>query len=211
MSYIFYNPHEPGSRGRALWEFYVKLFAFWGTVGSIIYYICSLVSLFKGNYSKNLLYSIGLIVLMSIVFFLCFFSEIFCETTVISAKNYFLFFVGGILDLSAIVGIIVSIASLCHNGEGIPLLIYSVFGVLGVTIVVVILYRKFEGYEQVKLFADKKILLEIKKENASQSIFVNTQAFIQNNCKTSCFYCHRCGEKLPYDSKFCSSCGTKLK
>ena len=225
MAYIRYNPHEPGDRERAYGEFFVGFIVLWGSVGSIIYYICSLVSLFKGEYSENILYSTGLLALMSVIDFFAVFSKVNKEQKSILAKKFFLFFVGGTLDVSAIIGAIVAITSLSRDGDGAALLVCALLCVLIVTIIIILIYRKIEGYEPIKLFADEKTLAEINQSTTTQQTDSNTFApkpvvlrsadvdtsTYRNDIEEEHFFCHKCGKKLPSDSGFCSSCGTKLK
>ena len=213
MAYIRYDPNDPGDRARAYGNAFLGYILFAGGLGSIIYYIYSLVALFKGNYSENLWYSLGLLTLMAIYGFFVFFANIMDGTKLEAAKRYFLFYVGGTLDVSAIIGIIVAIGLLTHEGEGTGLLICSILVVLVVTLAVIVLYRKIEGYGpiSIKWFGDKDVVSEISKETIRPTDFSIPKPVVQNISEMSYIYCHKCGKKLPDDSGFCSSCGTKLK
>lgn len=213
MPYIRYNPHEPGDREIAYMEWFLGLIFLWGSVGSIIYYICSLVSLFKGNWSENIFYSIGLLFAMSIVDFFILYAKKDKESKKESAKKYYLLCCGSAVDLAGIVAIIVSINLLCHTGSGTLLLTCSIICVMFVTIIVVILYRRIEGCgaRQLRLFTDKTLAAEIDKLASTNAARTSNDGIVQAAADTDDIYCHKCGKKLPNDSVFCNACGTRLK
>ena len=213
MAYIRYNPHKPGDRERAYGEFFLGFISFVGSVGCVIYYICSLVSLFKGHYSENMLYSAVLLVVMAVIDFFIVFSEVHGTGKKESAKEYFLFFFGGSIVLAGVIAIIVAINSLCYEGTGIFLLICSILSVLFDMLVIIIIYRKIDGYApfSIKLLTNKHFSAEIKR-----ALIQKTKPIVEKNIngfipESKYIYCHKCGKKLPEDSGFCSSCGAKLK
>ena len=216
MAYIRYeyDPNDPNSeeeaRAKAYGQFFCGFILLWGSLGCIIYFICSLVSLFNGSYSEDLLYSIGLLVIISIIDFFILFGSWSRADKKEMAKKYFLLFFGGALDLSGIIAIIVSIYSLCHYGYGATLLICGLLGVTLNTIVIVSLYRKFEGYGPIK------IRLFTEKEPTNSSFGIENINNERRNLETTTstvsghIFCHKCGKCLPENSAFCSSCGMKL-
>ena len=62
----YYDPDGPCGHFGPL----VGLIIIGGSISSIVYYIVSMISLFNGHYSANVLYSIGLILLVGIIVFL---------------------------------------------------------------------------------------------------------------------------------------------
>lgn len=99
--YIRYDPNEPGDRERAYGQFLLGFIVLWGTVGSVIYYLCSIIPFIEGSWSENVLYSIGLYTFMGILDF-----------SVLNAGNsqkrkvagkFFTIFFGGMLDATAMV------------------------------------------------------------------------------------------------------------
>lgn len=216
MAYIRYNPNEPGDKEKAYGEFFLSLFFVLGSVGIVIYYVFSLVSLFKGDYSEHMFYSVGLLIVMAIIDYFFIFSKFNGKNKKEAAKCFFLIFFGGAIDLAGVIAIIVTIYNLCHHGTGTVLLISSVLVVLIVTFVVIMIYRIIKGYglPSINLVTDKNISAAIeqssieKNKSAVRSVGQSASQSIQ---ESNCVFCHKCGKKLLDDSVFCSSCGSKLK
>lgn len=213
MAYIRYNPNDPKDRESAFRDYFLGLIFLWGSIGGIVYYICSFVSLFKGNYSANVLYSSGLLVIVAIIDFLILFSKDDRDSKVESAKSFFLFFIGGAIDLAGFIAVIVAISSLCHKGTGTLLLICSVVGILIVTLLVVVIYRKIEGCSPfaTRFLTDRDLSFQIRKTALQDKNSIVERCSCEHILDSRYIYCHRCGNRLPEDSEFCSSCGAKLK
>lgn len=218
MPYITYDPDEPGDRDRAYLSAFLGLIVTMGSIGGAFYYIFSLIDLFHGKWSADILYSFGLLSLISVVVFFVLFARLDKELRSEIAKKYFLFFFGGMLDLSGVIGTIIAIHSLCTARTGTLLLIGSLISILLITLAIILLYRKIEGYAPIKLFADKDVVSEINRASVQQPLVIQpkttpnqSQCIIPNTSETNYFYCHKCGKKLPDDSSFCNSCGTRLQ
>ncbi len=203
MAYIRYNPNEPGDRERAYGQFFLEFIVFWGTVGSAIYYLCSIIPFIKGDWSENVLYSIGLYVLMGVIDFFSLNAGNSQKRK--AAGKFFTIFFGGMLDATAVIAIIISIMSLCHEGSGLLLLILSIVSVLIITVIIWILCQKFDG-RKIKLFSEVNTSDYMPKDEEIESAPSS-----RTQQQMPMIYCHKCGEQLPKDSVFCSSCGTKLK
>jgi len=195
MAYIKYtiHPDDPDKTfyernkayGLAFWGYISGL----GSIGSVIYYICAVVKLYKTVVFEHALYSAGLVCLVSVIDFFLLFREWDNKREI--AKKYYLFLFSGMLTLAGVIGMIMGINFLCHRGQGLSLLIISSLGVVIVLVLTRIIFLKIKGVKikRVRLFTD------------------------HTNIKTQLpmMYCHKCGKQLPGDSAFCSSCGAKLK
>lgn len=205
--YIRYDPNKPGDRERAYGQFFLGLIVVWGTVGSAIYYLCSIIPFIKGCWSKNVLYSIGFYALMGVLDF--FALNAGNKQKRKTAGKFFAIFLGGMLDITAIIALIISILSLCHGGSGLSLLLLSILSILIITVAIWLLCQKFDS-RKIKLFTEKNLDDSVQKQAPLECAQSN---WGQTNLKQemSVIYCHKCGKQLPDDSGFCSSCGTKLK
>lgn len=203
MPYISYDPNKPGDRERAAAGCFIGPIIILGSVASIVFYFCSLISLFKGDPTPNLIYSVSSLLVLS-----------FIDISYISSnsesikKGYFIIFYGVVLELTGIVAIIMAIISIYQNSTGMLLLICSLFGVVVVALITILLYRKNIG-SSVKLFSDKDLLLDLDDNQTSSCESTNGDS--PTAACTDAFYCHKCGKKLPFDSNFCSACGAKIK
>lgn len=207
MAYIRYDPDKPGDRERAYGQFFLGLIVLCGTVGSVIYYLCSIIPFIKGRWSENVLYSIGFYTLMGVLDF--FFLNAGNSRKRKAAGKFFTIFFGGMLDATAIIVLIISVLSLCHGGSGLFLLIFSIFSILIVTLIIWILRQKFDG-RKIRLFTESNPDNYLQKQTPLECAPSNwTQ--INPKQQLPVIYCHKCGKQLPNDSCFCSSCGTKLK
>lgn len=207
MAYIRYDPNKPGDRGRAYGQFFLGVIFLWGTVGSAIYYLCSIIPFIKGSWSKNVLYSIGFFTLMGVLDFFILNAGIGQHRK--SVGKFFTIFFGGMLDITAIIALIISILSLCHEGSGLSLLLFSILSILIVTVVIWTLCQKFDG-RKIKLFTERNLDDSVQKQAPLEC---GQSSREQTNLEQELLviYCHKCGKQLPNDSGFCSSRGARLK
>lgn len=210
MAYIKYDPYEPGGRERAYGRVFLSMFSFWGSLASIIYYISAFASLFEGKYSDNVYYSAGFLLLMAIIDFFMFTSQTDTKKKKELAKSYFLFFFVGAIVLIGIIAVVV-VGRSQYNGNGTTLLIGSGIGVLIAVLVIVLLCREIGGYEpvRIKLFTDKNVSSRLNSMTTPSKESAQTVSSVKN--ERNYIFCHKCGKKLLDDSKYCSSCGAKLK
>lgn len=212
MPYIKYNihPDDPeateAERSKAYGRFFLGFIVLWGSVGSIIYFICSVVSLFNNGFSMDIFYSVGLVLVMSVIDFFSFFSSADRPLKKEIAKKFYLFFIGGLLGITGMIGMIVSITLLCHDGNGIWPLICSVIGTITVACLVMLVYNKLNGIvrKKIHLFTVKSSMpLEAENSNIALEKTIGSSS--------DYIYCHKCGKKMLSDSEYCNSCGAKFK
>lgn len=210
MPYISYNydPNDPKSEPKArnkAFLIHIFLIAFpFATIAGLVFYIQSLIKLFSGVFSIDLLYSIGLIMLFAIIFFFII-TDSDKDARLFFAKFYFLYLVGGILGVGSIVAIIVSICSLKSNRTGPLLLILSCVFLIAVTLCVTLLHRRIIRGVKPK---DRPVFESIPNDTTNN---ISIERDIANNDSLDYIFCHKCGKRMIEDSHFCSSCGTKLK
>lgn len=200
MAYIQYDPNKPGDRERAYNEMFLLMIACWGSLAALIYYLYSICLLFSGTWSVGVLYSAALLVGMALFDFFVFTSAWDKKSKKHLAKKYFLFFFGGLIDGTGLVAAIIAVLAMCHTGDGLGLLLLSVLAIIAVTIGIFLVNRKIEGKGPIILFSKEDVLCCSQPVGRSDGTASAPDAI----------YCHRCGKKLPDDSEFCSSCGTKL-
>ena len=202
MPYIRYevDPDDPEWTAMEAWKAYLTFFIVQSlglaSIGSVIYYIYSVVLLFKCDLHIRILYSGIFITVMAACMFMWVTRGSDMETRKSFAKKYFLFFFGGVLDVAGVIGIIISILSLCHDASGVFMLILSVFGIIIITLSVILIYCRIKG-KKIRLFTPEEERLIPASESKEPFIYY--------------IYCHKCGKKMLSDSEFCSSCGIRLK
>ena len=208
MAYIKYeyDPNVPNDKERAyskaVNQLLLGLLFLWGSIGSIVYFISSTFSLVTEHCLEDMFYSTGLLCLMSVIDFFILFGSFNRKDRKMIASKYFLFFLGGTIDLGGTIVIFSSIYTLCHYEYGLNLLVSAILVIILTTTIVYLIYRKIEGYApiNIKLFAEKEF--KYSEEKNTQSAFLHSSKHI---------FCHKCGKYLPTDSNFCVLCGTALR
>ena len=208
MPYISYeyDPNDPEDKKRAKEKAYAGCFTgfilLWGTVGAVILYIYSIVASFGGDHSGTL-FSIVILIIMSIVDYFILFGDT-GKLYKQRKKKYFLIYYGGAFELATLIGIVVSVGNLCHEGQGLLLLIGSTIGFLICTVILLLINKIIDGNKIscIRLFSSKEM-------NCSPlNVVDNLQENVVNG---SYIYCHKCGKRLQNDSMFCGYCGIKLR
>lgn len=204
--YIRYDPNEPNGRRNAYIKLICTLIAIWGPIISAIFYLGKFIAYLQGSNSKGIFYSIFWYLFFGVVDYL--FLRVLNTQKKKIAGKFFTIYIGGILDVTAIVAIIVSILSLYRKRTGIVPLVISIMTTLIISIAIWLLLQKLNGHT-IKFFSNIKTSPSWEQHNYENK----TNSFATQNSDEfgSVIYCHKCGKQLPKDSKFCNSCGTKLK
>ena len=211
--HLRYNPNIPGDRERAWGSWLLNTIAFWAAIGIIVYYFYSLVKLLLGQWTVHYFISSGIILAVAVIAFFCITMEYDADEKKLFAKIYFIIFFGSTIDLSGITAIIVSIWRVCHRGTGTILLICSILGVITCSVLCVFLLCRVFGYRFEKKTKRQKENLPSTHEQKIITISQTTcnDKDIPAISNSGFIYCRKCGKKLPSDSCFCSSCGTKVE
>lgn len=207
MAYVTYDPNKPGDRERAYGYMLLGLVVIGGSVGSAFYYLFSVTSVLKGNGTGEFISALGSVIVMAIIDYFALFPGRKKGSQKTILTKYCICFLGGIIDSTAILAAIIAVLSLCHEGYGVVMLSISIFVIVVTSFVWWYLYQRIVG-NTVKLFSDET---SSGTQNSLNGISNSTMSNSQNNGQNQYFFCHKCGEKLLYDSVFCSTCGMKLK
>ena len=175
MAYIRYKiyPDNPSAteteRSKAYGKFYLGLVVVWGSVGAIIYFICSLVSAINNAIYENLFYSVLVLLAMSVVDFLSIFWGVNKATKRLAAKKFYAFFFCGMISVGAITSIIVSI--LDRNTDSL-LFMASIIVLLIAVAAVCLFCRIINRRPKVRLFTDRKSLnkLILQQQTAEDEV-----------------------------------------
>lgn len=218
MPHIRYeiHPDDPvateSARLHAYLDYFLGFIFLWGSIGSVIYYIWALVSSIKDKPTEDMLYSILLIVALSVFdFFVCF-GRLDKELKLIIAKKFFLFSFFGLVELSCVVCMITAANNYFVDDVvfNIALIVAIIFLVL---LIGYILKIKDVKLPKFRLFTDnnelnKEILTAQNKQTQTIIPSPNIKPIQENEVPFS--FCHKCGKKVKSESLFCSFCGTKL-
>ena len=82
MPYIYYDPNEPGGREKAYLQMLGGVLCLFGIIGSIWYYVYSVIELCDGYLTADILFSIGATTFVAFIVFLIF------KSTVIDIREY---------------------------------------------------------------------------------------------------------------------------
>ena len=205
-----YKPNDPEGNDKRARK--ASLLGCFGTLlaisifGGILFYIIRYAQfLGKTKSFTEFLVSAGIIVFIGIVFFVIFMIGLEDDRKNL-LKYYFIYFFGGLLDFTGIITIIHAIGILKKERYASTMLWVSILSVLFITLILILVYVFSIKKKRIKLFTNKKAI-----KNDTIDTNKNTTDYTSTNVNPDYIYCHKCGKKLPNDSKFCNSCGATLQ
>ena len=172
-------------------------------------YVVSIIRVFSGYFTfLEFLAIFGIVTVFAVLHFFYWNSDKFNDDKRKAVIPWVIFYFGGIFELSSIVVIIISIVYLIKDGSCIIPLICGVIVAIIVPIAVKACYSSYKRRDPYRHYRRlKKALLEntlVEDEDAKEENVCNEQM------NSQFVFCRKCGEKIPIDSEYCTSCGTRV-
>ena len=207
MIRIWYDPKKPGDLYLALLQHTLGVLMTFLSIAAVVNYYYSLEKLYEEGEVKEYALALLLLVIAATADFFIVSLRAGAEFRRQIAKKYFLYGGSGLVVITGIILCTFSVLSICHGGKGISKLVLSII------VLLVGGFGLFGSY----LFVEEKIKRSIPEGRVKSN---NTKVHYNNRYQQQSgepeqsdrtfIYCYKCGRKIPIDSSYCTSCGTKI-
>lgn len=201
MSYIRYeiDPNDPqkteSNRIKAYGITFVGFILFFASLFCIDYLIRSAIKMYSESYYDDFVIAgfwlLGMVVLDALPFIFI----------IDNRKSFLINICLCLILISGLLFLIIGVAQLYNiNSFGALTICLSVILILVYTLLKILKYRKSNNMNT-HFFKNK---IDIADKNINEQKIQNTPPISQN------WFCHKCGNKIPADSSFCSFCGASI-